>query len=126
MPDILSDTQQSLAAALARLEIQRLRIEKLKLENVHLRNVLRAHDINPGEGEAAAADADATGDAKGQPKVDEQVEPIPQMPVENPEAKSDSDDSDSHEILLYTAAAKVRTTPLFSIPIDSCSCRATR
>ena len=115
MSNILNDTQQSLAAALARIEIQRLRIEKLKLENVHLRNVLRAHDINPGEGEAAAGDDSAQGNADGQSQPEEHVEQIPQMPVANSGAKSDSEHSESHDILLYTAAAKVRNTRLFSI-----------
>lgn len=125
MSNILNDTQQSLAAALARLEIHRLRIERLKLENVHLRNVLRAHNINPGEesGEAAAGDADApaneAGPARSAAQDSRAEEPI-QMPVEQAveraEGKSDSDGLESHNVLLYSDAAKVRTTRrLFSI-----------
>lgn len=126
MSNVLNDTQQSLAAAIARLEIQRLRIDKLKLENVHLRNVLRAHDINPGEGEEAAADADASANEEGPAKATfhacvEEEEPPIHMPDENDEEKAAEEDSDSHNILLHTpvdnSISKVRE---LDASIDSC------
>ena len=48
----LSDTQNSLAAALARIEGLRIRQHALSQENIHLRNVLRKHGIHPGEDDA--------------------------------------------------------------------------
>jgi ribosomal protein L12E/L44/L45/RPP1/RPP2 len=113
MSNILSDCQQSLAAAIARLEIQRLRIEKLKNENVHLRDVLRAHNINPGEAAvAAAADAGAGTKAERDVKHDAQqaeaLEPIT-LPTEQQPTEQQND---SHNVLLHTrvenTAVKVR------------------
>jgi hypothetical protein len=49
MAEELNDVQNSLAVALARIEVERLRCKRLLLENVHLRNVLRNHGLNPGK-----------------------------------------------------------------------------
>jgi hypothetical protein len=49
--DALAQTQEleeSLASALADIEVKRLRVKRLQLENVHLRNLLRTHEIQPG------------------------------------------------------------------------------
>jgi hypothetical protein len=112
MSNILHDTRESLAAAIARLEIQRLRIEKLKAENVHLRNVLRAHNINPGEEAAEDAEAAATvaAPARGEAdtKYDAQEAGEAQEPINFPVEQG----AESHNILIHTrvenTVAKVR------------------
>lgn len=128
--DILNDTQLSLAAAIARLEIHRVRIEKLKIENVHLRNVLRAHGINPGE--QVADDVDTIAKEDGKPVPDEQKadeQPIEQKkPIEMPGKQGDeektSDNSETHSILLHTQVENVDAKVRISAALDGSSGRS--
>jgi hypothetical protein len=64
MAEELRDLQHSLAAALARVEVERLRCKRLLLENVELRNVLRKHGLNPGEALPATPAAIDLGNSK--------------------------------------------------------------
>jgi hypothetical protein len=54
------DLHESLATALARIEIQRLRVRRLTFENVQLRNVLRNNGIEVGEGTEFPVDSEGT------------------------------------------------------------------
>ena len=53
------DLQDSLAAAIARIEVERIRAKRLQTENIQLRNVLRQHGINPGKASSALLDDSA-------------------------------------------------------------------
>lgn len=99
----LAETQQSLAAALAHVEIQRLRLKKLELENVSLRNVLRRHGLNPGEEEQGEA---AREDRQHDAACDTALS-VPAMPAQSrtPDANADAQ---SHDVILHTSNAKVR------------------
>lgn len=109
MTDLLKDTQESLAAAIARLEIQRVRLQKLELENVQLRNVLRRHEINLGEADIADS-RPGTPEQTGASAVAEAEAEIPATEDwgDYCQAEQDTADSDFQEVFLHTAQAKVR------------------
>lgn len=98
----LGETQQSLAAALAHVEIQRLRLKKLELENVALRNVLRRHGLNPGEEEEGEF---SLADRQQNAACDTAVS----VPAVASEARTQDANADvqSHDVILHTSNAKV-------------------
>lgn len=101
----LVETQQSLAAALAHVEIQRLRLKKLERENVALRNVLRRHGLNPVEEEQCEA-ATVDWELGAERDTADSVPPLPTQ-ARSPDATADSK---SHDVILHTSNAKVGTT----------------
>eukprot|EP00892_Ulva_mutabilis_P011828 jgi/Ulvmu1/9017/UM005_0108.1 len=98
----LVETQQSLAAALAHVEIQRLRLKKLELENVALRNILRRHGLNPGEEEQDEA---AAADWQHEAQCDT-ADSMPALPTQTRSADA-SADPQSQDVILHTSNAKI-------------------
>ena len=45
----MQDLEESLAIALAQIEVERLRVKRLRTENVHLKTVLRNNGISPDD-----------------------------------------------------------------------------
>ena len=52
----MQDLEESLATAIAQIEIERIRVKRLRAENVHLKTVLRTHGITPGDAVDVAAE----------------------------------------------------------------------
>lgn len=98
----LQETQQSLAAALAHVEVQRLRLKKLELENVSLRNVLRRHGLNPGEEE----EGEAVLEVRQEEAACDTAISVPAMPTE-PRTQDAGEGVQSHDVILHTSNAKV-------------------
>lgn len=98
----LSETQQSLAVALAHVEVQRIKLKKLELENVALRNILRRHGLNPGEEEDGE---NASQDRQEFAECDTAVS-VPALPSDS-RAPGGNEDAPSHDVILHTSNAKV-------------------
>ena len=92
------ELEQSLATAIARVEVQRLKLQRLSLENVHLRNVLRTNGIEAGDHADFKVD-DACADTE-QGECTEQAD--------QPEAQDDESQVIRHDIFVVADGCQVR------------------